>query len=380
MKKFVFDLQRFDSFSNSYTSNTVISGTSSGDNIYNGGSYVTVAGYAGNDSIDSRGSYVSISGGSGDDLFHLDPYYAGSTNNITLTGGTGNDTFGVDPYYGDTISAVITDFTSSDTFLFDSDFNNSSGELNLSYYLDGGNVVLRNNSGGSASFILTLKGVSSINQIASAKYYRYSGWGGYNETILESTTLGELFSVSGGIYASNATSNTVINGSDSDDSISNDYGDNVTINAGAGSDTIYNGYVNYVSVSGGADNDSIENVSVWHGAIDGGTGDDTIIASYRAFGDSINGGAGSDKISISSSTDYYNGTNTIVGGYGNDTIYGNTNATIGNIYQYTAGDGNDVINSYSSLDTLQIGGGTGTYSSVVSGNNIISRSAQDISH
>ncbi|MBR0103098.1 MAG: hypothetical protein IJQ01_06330, partial [Selenomonadaceae bacterium] len=52
----------------------------------------------------------------------------------------------------------------------------------------------------------------------------------------------------------------------------------------------------------------------------------------------------------------------------NDTIYGGGYKTL---YQYKAGDGNDKISGFTATDTLQIGGGNGSYSSQTSGNNII---------
>ena len=81
-------------------------------------------------------------------------------------------------------------------------------------------------------------------------------------------------------------------------------------------------------------------------------------------------GAGADSI--------YNSGNavSITGGTGNDLIQlGSRNEelgnNVGNLILYTAGDGDDIIEGFSTVDSLQIGDGTGTYSSTVSGNDVI---------
>ena len=397
---FHFDLQRFNSYYNT-SSWSLVSGTSANDSFYNSGGYATVDCGDGSDSVVNRGSNVSISGGAGNDVFDMDPYYVGIVDNVTLTGGAGNDTFVFDPYYANTISAVITDFTSDDIFVFDSDFN--SGGTTLSYTTENGNVVLRN-SDSSTSFIVTLQGVSNISQIANAKYYRYTGWGGSPQTLYDSTTFGEYFGVPSSVYVSNSTSNTVINGSDSDDSIMN-YAGNVTINTGAGNDTIDNEAIIYnVSVNGGADNDSIRNFAR-QSTILGGDGNDTI-HSWGATSSKIDGGAGNDKILNGWCSDddvgginstliggagddsFANWSNyvTISGGSGNDTINndsdyvsisggtGNdiislTSNAENNFISYSYGDGNDTVYNFDSNDTLGISGAT--YSTTKSGDDLI---------
>ena len=61
---------------------------------------------------------------------------------------------------------------------------------------------------------------------------------------------------------------------------------------------------------------------------------------------------------------------TITGGAGNDNISLGSDAS-NNLIQYKSGDGNDKIYGFNATSTLQIGGGTGTYSTVESGDNII---------
>ncbi len=114
-----------------------------------------------------------------------------------------------------------------------------------------------------------------------------------------------------------------------------------TIQALGGNDTIRNDGMP-VSISGGDGNDSIVNDGV-NVSIDGGDGDDTIKS--QGWHNKINGGAGNDNISLTGDSSY-------------------------NLIRYTSGDGNDVISGFNATSTLQIGDGTGTYSSQVSGSDI----------
>ena len=111
---------------------------------------------------------------------------------------------------------------------------------------------------------------------------------------------------------SNSTSNTIITGTNDADSIYN-WGDNVTINALGGNDTIGDFIGANVSISGGEGDDITE-------------------------------------------TTNYGANITINGGAGNDTIINSNYDSIGNIYEYNNGDGNDVIDSLKSNDSLIING------------------------
>ena len=151
----------------------------------------------------------------------------------------------------------------------------------------------------------------------------------------------------------------------------------VTVDAGAGNDTLTGSYYSsrisagagsdYLSISsssntiyGGAGSDYI---SIRGGTVDGGDDADTIYAYYG----SIDGGAGADRISLYS--DIWYGYNTVKGGTGNDTIYGNGLSIYGNLYQYASGDGNDTIYGFTTADTLHIT--SGSYSTTKSGNDFI---------
>ena len=93
--------------------------------------------------------------------------------------------------------------------------------------------------------------------------------------------------------------------------------------------------------------------------INGGTGNDTI----DVYGDNnkIFGGDGNDNITVNGGSAV-----TINGGKGSDTIYSSLN---GGIFQYTSGDGNDIVYGYNSTTTLHIT--NVTYSTQNSGNDVI---------
>ena len=132
----------------------------------------------------------------------------------------------------------------------------------------------------------------------------------------------------------------------------NNEGSNVIINGGAGADSI----CNYRSAYGDADSITV----------DGGDGDDNIDIQFDGGFSahiSINGGAGNDYI-----YNYQADNITINGGTGKDSIY-NFGANV--LFQYTSGDDSDTIDGFRADSTLQIGGGNGTYSSQVSGSDII---------
>ena len=84
---------------------------------------------------------------------------------------------------------------------------------------------------------------------------------------------------------------------------------------------------------------------------------------YGGYGnDSLYGGAGNDLIFGNAGDDL------IYGETGNDTLTGDAGK---DTFIYSNGDGNDIITDFENIDTLQIGSGNDTYSTLVSGNDII---------
>ena len=123
----------------------------------------------------------------------------------------------------------------------------------------------------------------------------------------------------------NFKANVLIESNNSGDYIYNS-GDNVTINTGVGNDTIVN------------DGNNV--------TIDGGTDGDLIVSQGENV--SINGGAGQDTIQLGGDS---TAVTTVVGGAGNDAIYGNSAA---NVYKYEIGDGNDTIYYYNAGSKLKL--------------------------
>ena len=196
----------------------------------------------------------------------------------------------------------------------------------------------------------------------------------------------------------NVTSNVSIVGTEGNDSIQNEvYANNVTIQALGGDDTIYNNGSNVtieagdgndiidtedyntgnILINAGAGNDSIRNWSD-ETTINAGEGDDSIRILSEYSNVSVDAGAGNDYI------DTYNHGVTVTGGTGDDSIYNDWNFyenapnepldyddEDGNYVQfnYTAGDGNDVIYGFNETDTLNISGGS--YSTTKSGDDLI---------
>ena len=163
----------------------------------------------------------------------------------------------------------------------------------------------------------------------------------------------------------NNASNVTIGGSDRADTINNTNCelDNVTIDAKGGNDYIST-QTNYSSISGGDGNDTIYNyyTTEWFGnqfegnvggqynTLDGGDGDDSI--KNESDNVLILGGSDNDVI-------INNGAKvTIDGGGGNDTVAISDDFGMhqGNVYEYRADGGHDVLTNYGNDDTIRLVG------------------------
>ena len=336
--------------------NATILGGDGNDIVVNQSSNSTVDGGAGNDSINNNcGSYASINGGDGKDVI------SNSGGNSTINGGDDDDTIGTDR--GDYVS-----------------INGGNGNDYISN--ERGNYATL---GGGA-------GNDSIFNMWDENVYIDGGAGA--DSIKNE---GDLATVRGGadndIIANSGTA-VYIDGGDGADSIDNS-GDHVTVNAGLGNDTITaSGLGDRFIYTAGDGNDFIKNFSaadtlrIVNGKyLTVQSGSDVIVSVGSgsitlkdALGKHLNIDGVVENLRLSNAVNntvirgmsgHDSITNTgrnvtVEGGGGNDTITGGTG---GNFYVYANGDGNDLITDFGNNDTLCITGGT--YSTVVSGNDII---------
>ena len=275
-------------------SNTLLSGTSSADSIYNGGwwdslwhdsgSKVTIDAGAGDDKIFNGGSNSSISAGAGNDTISNDG------DNVTIDAGGGDDSI---DNYGDNVTIDAGDGNDKVDNDYDSNVTINGGVGNDTIRNGGSDITI--DAGAGNDYIRNTGSKVTIDAGAGKdKIYNY----GSNSSIS---------ALDGNDY--------MLNGSD---------GDSVSIDAGAGNDSIEN-YGSNVSINAGAGNDYIYNYL------------------YNWYGDSvtINAGAGNDTLYTNSD----GGGNVLIGGTGSDLF----------IFYYDSDDlyGTDTITDYEEADTIQ---------------------------
>ena len=382
-----------DSITNS-SSKVTIAGDSGNDYLFNEAENVSLSGGTGNDSIENTASKVTIDSGSGDDSI----YSRNDAENILFVYSGGNDLI-----EGFNSSATLKIAQGSLNSIATSNGNDlilsvDNYKVTLTGALELENQNIVDGSDNALDFKLNIVGsANEANNISNIKDGSTILGGNDEDTIKNSG--GKNVSIDGGNGSDSITNenrevqtrtgkydtihpdNSTIIGGEGDDFISNS-GENVTIDAGNGSDTVSNDG-DSSTINGGSGDDSIHN----YGAkvlINSGAGNDFINNDFYSDGDgknvTINSGAGADTIENrgdSSSLDggegsdyiYNSGSRvTIMGGAGNDT-FDNGGEKV--LFKYTAGEGNDSISGFDENDSLQIGGGTGTYSTVKSGDDVI---------
>ncbi|MBR6713122.1 MAG: hypothetical protein IKI76_09045 [Selenomonadaceae bacterium] len=324
-----------------YGSNYVtVNAGSSGDTVEGNFYSSSINGGSGSDSISISGSSNSIIGGTGDDTI-----YNYNGNSSYLSSGDGNDS--IYAY----VNGYVTVNAGSGKDTVEGSFYSSSingGEGNDSIYAYSSDYVTVNAVSGSD----TIEG-----EFDSSSIHGGSG----NDSISISGSSNSIIGGTGDdtIYSYNGNSSYLSSG-DGNDSIYAYVNGYVTVSAVSGSDTIEGTFYSS-SIHGGSGNDLIS-IEGGYNTVLGGTGDDTIMA----YIGSISGGVGADLISVNSSTSY--SIATVKGGTGDDTIYGYDSAVL---YQYSSGDGADKIFGFNKNSTLQIGGGSGSYSSQTSGDDVL---------
>ena len=319
---------------NNSDNNSVVSGSSGADTIYNSDDTVTVNALGGGDEIENTGTTVSISGGDGNDTI------TNYGTDVTIDGGAGTDdiTNGSSDVSinggaaNDTITNDGSDVTINGGAGNDSIINNSNYEVLFQYDSGGGNdsiVGFNENStlqisSGTGSVISD--GTDIFVAVGSNTITLEETFGLTDFNIVDSSGKKlegiEIKITADGNPINNSYENATITGSSSGDDITN-YADKVTINGNAGSDTITNSGASVI--------------------IDGGAGDDTI--SNDGENTSITGGAGADEIENNSDNV------TINGGAGENAI---SNSGQNVLFQYGSGGGADYISGFNDTSTLQI--------------------------
>lgn len=282
-----------------------------------GGRYITIDGGEGDDSLYSNANYATILGVGGDDTLRAG-YYGYFQ---LLDGGTGDDVLSLDggaryatiKYAAGDGNDVIWGYNSDTTIHI------TSGAI-TSKTISGNDVVLTVSDGiEDNAGTMTLKNAATLGAV----------------TVMDS--LGAVTTLGAGVNITVSSPFSTTNASDYDDYIviKNPGASAATVNALGGNDTI---------MAGG-----LTNPGSWSAVINAGTGND--VAYVGTYGSTVDGGAGSDSISLSglynSDKDYqnvaysYGGNNRAIGGAGDDTIdnQGSTNSTI------EGGDGDDLINN-----------------------------------
>ena len=181
---------------------------SGNDSIYVQSRGASVYGEAGNDIIRVSSSHIYVDGGADNDLFSVHD----SVSNFTITSGAGKDTIHLWSNEINSQNVLIADFSADDVLKFNTYFS-ENGKVGLSYTAANGNVVISDNVSIQSytddgdpvetkiqpTFNVTLKGISDISQISSARYYWYN-----MDTPIDGGTLGDL--VGGG--STSTTKNT----------------------------------------------------------------------------------------------------------------------------------------------------------------------------
>ena len=338
-----------------YASSSLIDGGDGDDIIYNsnagltrdGAMKSTILGGNGNDSISNIRDSVSVDGGAGNDSIYSYSYYS------TIKGGDGNDTISLNSSGHDNLIQYNSGDGDDKIFGF-----NSSSTLQIS----GGTGTYSSTKSGSNIIVTVGDGKITLSGVSSAKIQGSLVNGGSSDTTSGGSSDTTSGGDSSGVSISNSQSHTLLNGTNYADEIYNwSNGYDATINGNGGDDSITN-YASSSLIDGGTGEDSIYNSGV-DCTIEGGAGNDSI-SNWGNYC-TINTGAGDDSV-----FNYYGRVCTIDTGAGNDTISLGANAWYSFI-QYKEGDGFDVVYGFDGEDTLLIGDGTGSYSTVQSGSDII---------
>ncbi len=362
-------------------------GTEGADSITNTVAGAVIAALGGNDTIYNSASNVSINAGAGDD------YFSSWYTNFVFFHEGGNDTIGsfssdsTLKVAGGSYTSLISNY--SDLILIDSESGDSINLLNGRYYSP--NIVDANGNlvtVGNALDIVGTEGADSLNNTFDGAKIRALGG---DDTIANGGATVSIDAGNGNDSIDNIAAQVTITGGDGDDYVNNNQQLLTVYNYSSGNDTLegFNtsdslnvGNYNYSTFTGD-DGNIIVNMLRGSATVGSVTLKDysgtyiNVVSTYapapvrgRSVSNerdsvSVIGSAGNDTIT-NSGNDV-----SIRGDAGNDQISlgGASNVLI----QYTAGDGNDVVDGFSATSTLRIGDGSDTYATQQSGSNVLVR-------
>ncbi|SDI12717.1 calcium-binding protein [Propionivibrio dicarboxylicus] len=343
------------------TALTAYGGSSGNDYMTIGTTRSFVLGLEGNDTIDATVGGDTIDGGGGDDLIM---YGTGGRDN-TVCGGDGDDY--IQPHYANNYFNY-TNYISGgkgDDFLIGDQSNNvyyfnlgdgndtvlcfgKSGEIVFGEGIAPGDVSISASTRGAIILRITDPTTPSSRDTITIDGWYYAHMQHLKVKFVDGTiwspdylTTCSLIGTCGNDQLFLWYGQHFVDGGDGDDQITSNSCD-ALIYGGNGNDTIYGGDS---TVFGGAGDDTIDNTA--GGVVYGDDGNDTITFSSRA-NSSIEGGNGNDLIQMGHrywSTGQFS--NTLNGGAGNDRIKSGASA---DTYLFNRGDGNDIINDYGAND------------------------------
>ena len=339
--------------------NVSISGGAGNDTIFNdGGDSVTILGGSGADSIVVNGNSNFINANTDNDIVSLG---ADSERN-TVIGAKGNDTI----YFNDLNNTFRYNAGDGNDLILG--FNAAANTIEMSEVAlatlsdgtpitevtsDGFVIYINqdaNNDGQSDTLIIKGAKLSTATGDTSADFDGLSGgtkinfvlWSGTSSSTKVATVPTQKIVVQGTTLVNYDPSHT-ITGSTVKDTIVN-AGDAVTINADNSKDIIVNSGDN-VSINAGDGDDII----ILNNVYTAKTGSESKVTEIFDYTD-----ANGDSMVIPEAEKV-----TIKAGLGDDTIFGNTNAddnaAMAHVYQYTKGDGKDIIYGFGENDIIDLG-------------------------
>ena len=367
--------------------NDTINGGGGIDRIYGGDGDDIQRGQGGNDQLYGSAGADQLNGGTGLDIANYRASSAGVTVNMA-TGGSGGDAsgdtyFGIEAVYGSDFVDTLTGNTSSNELRgFDGDDTLDGGSGNdrlfggngADTFIGGVGIDIAMFTVASAGVTLDLATGGTGGEAAGDTYSSIEWVFGSNfdDNITGDDGINRLTGNDGNDTLNGAGGNDRLLGGDGNDTI--DGGDGVDtifgqdgddiLSGGAGNDFFF-GDTGSDSHDGGTGTDTVSylasSVGVTLNMQTGGTGGDAVGDSYvsieRIFGtgqdDSITGSNGNDTLLGNGGADY------LAGGLGNDSLNGGAGAdSFG--YNTTSDDG-DVINGFTTNETIYILGGDANF-------------------